>query len=86
MDNIITNPGLQHIAENVLWNLDIEHLQMYGLINQFCKSILDTQRKEIRTFECSCQKNLLLPKILAVQVTRPISFEAEKLFNDLSPG
>ena len=51
-----------------------------------CHHQLAAHSKEIKTFECSSQKNLLLPKILAVQVTRPISFEAEKLFNDLPPG
>ena len=37
IENIITNPGLQHIAENILWNLDVEHLQMCGLFNHSCK-------------------------------------------------
>ena len=41
MENIITNPGLQHLAENIFWNLDIEHLKICGLINQSCKQILD---------------------------------------------
>ena len=35
MENIITNPGLQHIAENILWNLDVKHLQMCGLSKSF---------------------------------------------------
>ena len=41
MENIITNPGLQHLAEKILWNLDVRHLKLCGLINQSCQQILD---------------------------------------------
>ena len=40
-ENILKNPGLQHIAENIFFNLDVEHLQIFGLINQSSKQILD---------------------------------------------
>ena len=40
MEIIITNPGLQHLAEKILWNLDVEHLKICGLINQSCQQIL----------------------------------------------
>ena len=41
METIFNNPGLQHLAENVLCNLDVEHLQMCGFINQYLKQILE---------------------------------------------
>ena len=41
METIFNNPGLQHLAENVLWNLDVEHLQMCGVINKYLKQILE---------------------------------------------
>ena len=41
MENIITNPGLQHLAEKIFWNLDVEHLKICGLINQSCQQLLD---------------------------------------------
>ena len=50
MENIITNPGLQHIAENIFLNLDVEHLQMCGRINQSCKEILDNAMFWLRQF------------------------------------
>ena len=41
MEKIIRNPGLQHPAENVFWNLDVEDLKTCAQINQsFAKSIL----------------------------------------------
>ena len=41
MENIITNPGLQHLAEKIFRNLDVEHLKLCGLINQSSQQILD---------------------------------------------
>ena len=40
MENIINNPGLQHLAEKVIWNLDVEDLKICAQINQSCKQIL----------------------------------------------
>ena len=40
MEKIIKNPGLQHLAEKVFWNLDIEDLKICAQINQSCKQIL----------------------------------------------
>ena len=34
------NSGLQHLAENVFWNLDIDDLKVCAQINQSCKLIL----------------------------------------------
>ena len=33
-------PSLQHLAEKVLWNLEMEDLKICAQINQFCKQIL----------------------------------------------
>ena len=40
MEKIIKNPGLQHLAEEVFWNLDVEDLKICAQINQSCKQIL----------------------------------------------
>ena len=41
MEKIIRNPGLQHLAEEVFWNLNVEDLKVCAQINQsankFCK-------------------------------------------------
>ena len=50
MEKIITNPGLQHLAENIFWNLDVEHLKICGLINQSCQQILDNPMFWLRKF------------------------------------
>ena len=41
MENIIKNPGLQHLAEKVFWNLNYEEIVKCELINQKCYSILN---------------------------------------------
>ena len=40
MEKIIKNPGLQHLVEEVFWNLDVEDLKICAQINQSCKQIL----------------------------------------------
>ena len=40
MESIISNSGLQHLAEKVFWNLDVEDLKICAHINQSCKQIL----------------------------------------------
>ena len=42
MEKILNNPGLQHLAENVLMNLNVEDLKIVAQINQSCKQILET--------------------------------------------
>ena len=41
MDQIMNNPGLQHIIENVFLNLDYEDLLACQLINNYCKGIIE---------------------------------------------
>ena len=45
MEYIITNPGLQHIAENIFWNLDIEDLRICGYVNESCQQLCIEQSK-----------------------------------------
>lgn len=41
MENIIRNPGLQHITEMILFNLDFEDLKKCQLLNKSFKDILE---------------------------------------------
>ena len=50
MDQIISKPGLQHLAEKVFWNLDVEDLKICGQINQSCRQILDDAMFWLRKF------------------------------------
>ena len=40
-EKILSNPGLQHLAENIFWNLDYEDWEVCRGINQSSKRILD---------------------------------------------
>ena len=40
MEKIMNNPGLQHLAENIFWNLHVEDLKICAQINHSCKQIL----------------------------------------------
>ena len=57
MEKIINNPGLQHLAENVLWNLDVKYLKMCAQINQSCKFILQNPIFCLRKFEHLSKEN-----------------------------
>ena len=57
MEKIINNPGLQHLAENVLWNLDVKYLKMCARINQSCKFILQNPIFCLRKFEHLSKEN-----------------------------
>ena len=41
MENVINNPGLQHLAENIFLNLKSADLKKCQLINQSASQILD---------------------------------------------
>ena len=41
MENIFNNPGLQHLAENILLNLNFEDLKKCQLINQSASNIIE---------------------------------------------
>ena len=46
MEQILNNPGLQHIAEKIFDNLNYEYLKVCQGINQSSKQILDYQIKK----------------------------------------
>ena len=41
-EKILKNPGLQHLAENIFLNLDVEPLQICGLLNKSSKQIFES--------------------------------------------
>ena len=57
METIITNPGLQHLAEEVFWNLDFEDLKICAQINLSCKHILQNPKFCLRKIEHLTKKN-----------------------------
>ena len=57
MEKIITNTGLQHLAENVFWNLHIKDLKICAQINQSCKQILQNPFYCLRKFEHLSKEN-----------------------------
>ena len=50
MENIINNPGLQHLAEKVFFNLEPEDLEVCAMINQSSKQILDNPTFWLKKF------------------------------------
>ena len=57
MENIIFNPGLQHLVEKIFWNLDVEHLKICGLINKSCQQILNNPIFWLRKFRGLSKEN-----------------------------
>ena len=45
LEKILNNPGFQHLAENIFWNLDYEDLKICREINQSSKRILDNPHR-----------------------------------------
>ena len=57
METIINNPGIQHLAENVFWNLDVEYLKFCAQINQSGKQILQNPMFCLRKFQHLSKEN-----------------------------
>ena len=57
MEKIVSNPGLQHLAEKVFWNLDVEDLKICAQINQSCKKILQNPIFCLKKFEHLSKEN-----------------------------
>ena len=57
MENIIRNPGLQHLVEKIFWNLDVEDLKICANINQSCKQILAEPKLWLKKFVSLSKKN-----------------------------
>ena len=53
----MNNKGLQHLAENVFWNLEAEDLKICAQINQSCKQILKYPIFCLSKFEHLSKKN-----------------------------
>ena len=58
MESIINNPGLQHLAEKIFWNLDTEQLKICGLINLSCKQMLENPLFWLKKFKNLSMANL----------------------------
>ena len=57
MEKIVSSPGLQHLAEKVFWNLDVEELKICALINQCSNQILKKPIFCLRQFKHISKKN-----------------------------
>ena len=57
MEAFINNPGLQHLAEKVFLNLDVEDLKICAQINQLCKQILEDPMLWLKKFRNLSRKN-----------------------------
>ena len=50
MENIITNPGLRHLAEKISLNLDVEQIKICGHVNQSFQQLIDDPLFWLRKF------------------------------------
>ena len=57
MEKIVSNPGLQYLAEKVFWNLNVEDLKACAQINQSCKQILQNPIFCLTKFEDLSKEN-----------------------------
>ena len=57
MEKISKNPGLQHLAEKVFWNLVVEDLRICAQINQSCQQILKNPIFWLRKFKHLSMEN-----------------------------
>ena len=51
MEFILLNPGLQHITENILWNLKGEHLRKCAKVNQMTNETIQNPYFALSKFE-----------------------------------
>ena len=57
MENMINNPGIQHLAENIFLNLDVKCLKICLQINQSCKQILESPMFWLKKFTWLSKEN-----------------------------
>ena len=75
MEKIISNPGLQHLAEKVFWNLGVEDLKICAQINQSCKQILQNPIFCLSKFEYLSSSFFGCPlKVFWIFSTRTMDF------------
>ena len=75
MDQIINTPGLQHIIEMILFNLDFEDLMNCQLVNKAIKEILEKPMFWLKKwrFNRGLSKKNQLDWIKALQMTKDTS-------------
>ena len=84
MEKIVRNPGLQHLAEKVFLNLDVEDLKICGQINQSCKQILENPMFLLRKFEHLTIENRNREAKLREEVTKLKGDKLELLRQNMS--
>ena len=57
METIIKNPGIQHLAQKVFWNLNVGDLKICAQINQSCKQILENPMFWLKKFRNISKEN-----------------------------
>ena len=57
MENFLNNPGFVHLAETIFGNLDHDHLDVCGQINESSKQILANPTFWIRKFTALSKEN-----------------------------
>ena len=80
MENIIKNPGLQIIMENIFHNLDLEKLEICRFINDSSKQMLDDPMFWLREFiQRGISKENQNSWIKAIQITKGTELEKHVL-------
>ena len=67
MEKIVGNPGFQHLAENIFWNLDAEDLKICAQINKSCTQILQNPIFCLSKFKRISTENRKHWRIKAIQ-------------------
>ena len=76
MENIINNPGLQHLAEKIFWNLNYEDLESCRLMNESCRKILDNPFFWIKIFiRRGISKKYQMEWTYAIEITKDTTLE-----------
>ena len=79
-ENILNNPGLQHIAENIFCVLNYEDLELCRTVNQSCKLFLDEPMFWVKKFiRRGLSKRDQLDWTKAIQLTRHTNLEKNVL-------
>ena len=76
MENIIQNPGLQHITEMILLNLDLEDLQTCQLLNKTCWDIVGNPMFWLKKLRGRLSEKSHNDWTKAIQLTRNTNIEA----------
>ena len=81
MENVIQNPGLQHITEMILFNLDFEALNICKYLNKFFKKILEDPMFWLKKWSLrGLSKENQVDWAKAIQMTRNKNLESNVRF------